>query len=89
MPSSERYKPVIPEYVKYMKDDALFSAKDLMEMFGYKTAWSIHSLIDRGMLPNYDKDLPHIDNGPKGKRPIFFWKKSTIMNYIKETWGDL
>ena len=83
---TERFKPVIPEYVKYMKDDALFSAKDLMDMFGYKKKESVHHLVDKGLLPVHDNEFGPI----KGDRKQYFlWKKSTIMNYIKETWGDL
>ena len=86
MPSSERFKPTIPEYVKYMSEDSLFSAKDLMEMFGFRYKDSVHQLVERGLLPKHD--IVHKNNRGNVKI-IFQWKKSTIMNYIKETWGDL
>ncbi len=86
MPSSERFKPVIPEYVKYMNDDAFFSAKDLMDIFRYKQKESVHQLVDRGLLPVHDNECGPIKGSRKQN---FLWKKSTIMNYIKETWGDL
>jgi predicted DNA-binding transcriptional regulator AlpA len=79
MSGSERFKPAIPEYVKYMKDDALFSVRDLVEMFGYKSEKCVYSLVDRKMFPEHDK-ISHSKH---------LWKKSTVMNYIKETWGDL
>jgi len=86
MPGKERFKPIIPEYVKYMSEESTFSYKDLMEMFGFKHYQSIHELVERGLLPPHDHEIK-IRNG--NREMLSRWKKSTIMNYIKETWGDL
>ena len=80
---TERFKPVIPEYVKYMADDSLFNAKDICEMFGFKQRTSVHKLVNRGQLPPHDRET---EGFRKNGLDRFLWKKSTIMDYINKTW---
>ena len=74
-------KAVIPEYFKYMPDDALLNSKEAAEVFGYKNANALHGAVHDGCFPKPDVQeygFSTFQNRLRNK-----WKKSTILAEIE------
>ena len=47
-----RHKPVLPDYVRYMANDAKFVSNDIEEIFGFSHGTGgVDNLIKKGYLP--------------------------------------
>ena len=88
-----RYKPVLPEYVRYMANDSLFGTKEIGEVFGYSKNSIKHGmvktlLVDKGYLPDPSKLKKIYGSG----RPLNKWTKLEIVEavykYNKEFFGE-
>ncbi len=76
---AERNKPIDLEYLKYLKDDSLLNAKDIMDIFGFANIGSVHRLVSRKQFPQHDLK----SHGFKRNKMIScYWKKSTVMEAI-------
>jgi len=76
-----KYKPKIPDYLKYMADDSLINSRDFAEIMGYKSVNCLYDSVSKGRLPKPDFMKPGI--GIRGKKQM--WKKSTIVKFLKES----
>lgn len=76
---AERNKPIDLEYLKYLAEDSLLNAKDIMGIFGYTNIGSVHRLVSRNQFPECDLK----SHGFKRDKMISsYWKKSTVMEAI-------
>jgi hypothetical protein len=57
---------VMPEWTKHLKDDANFSAKEVLELFGYKKSTGVTGLIRGKLLPP-----PTAQDGVNGRGSSF------------------
>lgn len=86
----ERHKPILPDYVKYMANDAIFGTKDLMDIFRFKDTSHISRLIKKGYLPEPKKVSRKINTKRKPKSSS--WSKMEIIEainkYNKDFFGE-
>jgi hypothetical protein len=83
-----RHKPVLPDYVRYMANDAKFLSKDIVEIFGFSYgSGCIDYLIGKGYLPE-----PSREKRGAMKRLSRQWTKLEIIEainkYNKEFFGE-
>lgn len=76
---AERNKPIDLEYLKFLKDDSLLNAKDIMQIFGFKHVAAFNKLVTRNQFPEHDIKRKGIK---KMKMPVRYWYKKTVMDAI-------
>jgi len=69
----------VPEWLKYLKNDAGVSSKDLAQIFGYKNQKSFMVKVHRGNFAQPDFQGKKIARGSI----VFFWKKETVLKEIE------
>jgi len=75
---TDRFKTINHEYLKYLREDSMLSAKDLQEIFGYKHYSAVHVLVGRGKIPKATHKA--LDKSSLKR----YWLKNEIMPYIIE-----
>jgi len=81
---SESNLPMDYEWLSSVASDALISAKEIHQMFGYKSD-AIWGRVKRGEFP--DPDLKMKSNLTAGK-PRIYWKACTVRKEIKRILDD-
>ena len=72
----------VPEYFKDLPDDARLNAKEVAEIFGYKSPVNMKDQIKPGFVPMYDNAQSYrtVKGGIYSR---YFWKVKTIREWIE------
>lgn len=68
----------IPDWILQSNKNALFSSRDLYQLFGYKSAASFGTAHYKGAFPKPDVSSEKIEV----KTKILYWKKQTVIDEI-------
>jgi hypothetical protein len=75
--SKRKFPTEIPEYFQHLKKDSLLCSKDLVIVFGYSSAETLHNSVRDGVFPKPDR----VKNISRAKNK-YFWHVKTICEYI-------
>lgn len=69
----------IPTWINIVNDESLFRAKDILQLFGYKSIFGIYSATSNLVFPKPDI----VKTAKTGTTTTMYWKKKTILDEIK------
>ena len=70
----------IPDWILQSNKNALFSSRDLYQLFGYKSAASLITASHKGWFPSPDGNGHKMDV----KIKLVYWRKQTDINEINK-----